>query len=165
MGQKSIPMLNKAGYSLYWSSMWDDKHNYSRNLKEDIFLRSFIPLLFEDRFSIMLLNSKQLNNKKYFNNLGNVYNISLNHCDSLKEFQLHLINFDNKLVYNSKLWIWKYQTWVILYFFIYSFKYNRLLNKFKKKENNVTLSNQYNILSDYYYSLFKYKYNNFKYNF
>ena len=32
MGQKSIPVLNKVGISMFWNSMWDDKINYSKNL-------------------------------------------------------------------------------------------------------------------------------------
>ena len=48
MGQISIPASNKSGYSMFWNSMWDSKHNYNVFLKQDIFIKSSLILFFSD---------------------------------------------------------------------------------------------------------------------
>ena len=64
MAQISIPMSNKVGYSMFWNSMWDNKINYTRSLKEDIYLNRFVNLVFEDNISA---NTLKFFNKKYLN--------------------------------------------------------------------------------------------------
>lgn len=66
MGRVSMPIMNKTGYSMYWNSMWDDKLNYSRSLKDNIFINDFIYLLFEGGYSSFFF----LNLKDYEKNLN-----------------------------------------------------------------------------------------------
>jgi hypothetical protein len=54
--------------------MWDDKFNYSRFLKEDIYVRKFIPVLLEDN---ILLNLKYRNYLKNLDSLNNKYNMHM----------------------------------------------------------------------------------------
>jgi len=62
VAQISIPISNKVGYSMYWNSMWDSKINFSRSLKEDIYLRQFIPLIFNDKVSTKILKTIKYKN-------------------------------------------------------------------------------------------------------
>lgn len=122
MGQISIPMSNKVGYSMYWNSMWDNKINYSRSLKEDIFLNKFILLVFEDCISSKVL---KYFNKNYSESILYKYNFHLKMSNKL-EFNKYLMKNNKIVFYSSKLWILKYQKWIILYFYIYIPFFNRL---------------------------------------
>lgn len=115
MGQTSIAMLNKVGYSMFWNSMWDNKILYNRLLKEDIFIEKFFKLTFNDSLSINLINLKKINKKTFLN-----YNYNI---DSKKSsLYKHIMN-NNKINYfSSKIWVLKYQKWVIIYQFIYILK-------------------------------------------
>ncbi len=112
MGQTSISILNKTGYSMFWSSVWDQKILYSRNLKEDLLLNSFFDLSFNDSLSVNLLTFKKndvINHKKY--------NFNVNYKNSV--FYRFILN-NNKVNYtSSKIWILKYQKWVVIYQFIF----------------------------------------------
>jgi hypothetical protein len=167
MGQISIPIMNKVGFSMFWNSMWDDKHNYSRCLKEDIFIRSFIKLLFEDTPSsnIRFISDKiwQTSSKDF---IQKKYNIHLKKDASIFEFRNYLFKSNKLPLYFSKVWILKYQTWIIVYFFIYSTKFNKLLNKQVENDYIDILENNYmfDIISNYHLSFYKsnYKFINYK---
>ena len=153
-----MPIMNKTGYSMYWNSMWDDKINYTRSLKEDIFVKIFFNLFIEGGYTFLL---------RY-----KIKNIDL-HLDFLKKtYNLHILKKkkeDNKYnyitdysrfsePYSSKIWMMKYQTWVIFYFFIYSFNSGVF---FKKKKIKIRKSSKkyYDLLNSYYFNLNKIDYN------
>jgi len=148
MGQISIPMSNKVGYSMYWNSMWDNKINYSRSLKEDIYLNKIINLFFEDNVSTNILKTP----KKFQKNQINVKKYNL-HSKSVKiDFVLlkYLNKFNKIKIFPAKLWILKYQRWVILFYFIYLPHFN----KYKKTsnvvvKNNFSLNNFFNLYTFY----------------
>ena len=121
MGQISLPVLNRTGYSTFWQSVWDDKHNFNRGLKEDFLIRTIIPYIFFDRIS----------KQQQF--------ISFKVVDEsiiLKEFVSWPTYATPELVYNKlkyfflkktkipyyilKIWILKFQSWVLIYFNLYS---------------------------------------------
>lgn len=149
MAQISIPMSNKVGYSMYWNSMWDSKINYNWSLKEDIYLNNFIPLIFDDNISIKILKTKDFN-KIDKNNIINIYNlpikiINLNKSDFYKYIsELNKVNF-----FKSRIWILKYQKWVIIYFFIYLPSFNKLRKRFHIFEpfKKTFVNNPNNLLS------------------
>ena len=164
MGQMSIPMLNKVGYSMYWDSMWDNKVNYTRNLKDSIFLNKFMDLFLMDDISINIVDKKLISKKileKYDFPLYK-FNKSVNNKILFKR--------NNHQKYTSKTWIFRYQKWIILYCFLYSSKYNILkkvdIYKKKKVYYNNNLFYIYNIYSksliNYNLSFSFYKNSNFK---
>jgi hypothetical protein len=167
MGQISIPIMNKVGFSMFWNSMWDDKHNYSRSLKEDIFIRSFVKLLFED---VPSSNIRFLSDNIFKSSIKNPifkkYNIHLKRGFSLAEFRNYLFRFNKPSLYFSKVWVLKYQSWIIIYFFVYSNKFNKFLKKQIDTDYTDILENDYmfDIVSNYYLSFFKsnYKFLNFQ---
>lgn len=139
MGQISIPMLNKVGYSMYWNSMWDNKVDFSRALKEDIYLNKFVPLIFNDSISSKILKYSKKNVKDLNTDY---YNIQIK-TKTKHQIFLFLLKNSKLNFYCSKLWILKYQNWIIIYFFMYLPKYNRLKKRFffskkiEKYDNNV----------------------------
>ena len=129
MGQISIPAANKSGYSMFWNSMWDSKHNYNIFLKQDIFIKSTLILFLNDYSSDKLFFYLKLNSRQYFKkylisdlklkkniNFGSYYNY------------IRDLNNNNSLFF-SKLWLLRYQSWVILNISVLSFFKNDVLKK------------------------------------
>lgn len=156
MGQISVPVINKTGYSMYWSSMWDDKFNYSRFLKEDIYVRKFIPVLLEDN---ILINFKHKNRLTIFNNTNNKYNMHMHKDWNNTEIYNYINTLNKSIFYTSKIWILRYQSWVLIFFYIYSPSFNKLLKKSDISDTSVTDSVSHNILLNYYNSLIKLNHN------
>lgn len=162
MGRISVPIMNKTGYTMYWNSMWDDKINYNRSLKEDIFLKEFVYLFFEGGSNFMIyLNLKnfqeklEIFKKKYFFHTKKL--IKKNDIGTEISFKLVIKRKKKFRPYLSKIWLIRYQNWVIIYFYAYSFN----LSSFYKK--SLDLKKKYskyaNILSIYYDVLLKLRYN------
>jgi len=152
MAQISIPMSNKVGYSMFWNSMWDDKINFARSLKEDIYLKKFVPLIFEDSISTKILKTVNFN-KLDLDKISRNYKLhvkirGLNRND----FYKYILDLNKLTFFNSKVWILKYQKWVIIYFFMYLPTFNDLKNKFKKNLDfnyNCSLNNTNKLYSFY----------------
>lgn len=119
MGQSGIHIMNKTGYSMFWSSMWDNKILYTRMLKENIFLNKFFDLSFRDSLSVNLLDFKD----KSFNYSKKKFQI----VDIKKSSLYKHINNVNKIkYYSTKIWILRFQKWIILYHFIFITDFNKL---------------------------------------
>lgn len=128
MGQISIPESNKSGYSMFWNSMWDSKHNYNIFLKQDIFIKSSLVLFFSDHssdklFFFLKLDSRNRFKKYSINNLKNKKKLNFN------SYYNFIRNSNNNDIFFSKLWLLRYQSWVILNISIFSFFKNEILKK------------------------------------
>ena len=181
MVQKNIPYINKSGYSMFWNSMWDNKNNYSKFLQKDYFIKSFINYFFSDflqnqfvfktNFNKLDLNSIKLNyNYNFLSNNKNYLNLFLNNKINNEFFLKNVYDFNsinknknylnyylnnnfNSDIYLSKIWLFKYQNWIILYFFVFSRNNSYVLKKNTKfYTNNVYFSNY---LNNFYLNLFK----------
>ncbi len=153
-----MPIMNKTGYSMYWNSMWDDKLNYTRSFKEDIFVRIFFYLFIEGGYTF-LFRYKINNVDDHLNYLKNKYNLHILKKKKEEDNFNLITNYSNNTEpYTSKIWLLKYQGWVIFYFFIYSFNsgmfYKKKKHKFKKSNKKYS-----NIMVSYYYNLIKLDYN------
>lgn len=160
MAQISIPMSNKVGYSMYWSSMWDRKINFSRFLKEDIYLNTFIPLIFNDKISTKILKTFDFNELIKNNNFYN-YNIHIKQENLKSNLFFNYIKELNKLnSFNSKVWIFKYQKWLIIFFFVYLTKFNsfKIVLKKENKKINKIYNNVNSLFNLYKISSLKTKY-------
>lgn len=152
-----MPIMNKTGYSMYWNSMWDDKLNYTRSFKEDVFVKFFFYLFIEGGYTF-LFRYKINNVDDHLSFLKNKYNLHI--LKKKKEDEKNNLITDyskNSELNTSKIWLLKYQNWVIFYFFIYSFNsgifYKKKKFKFKKSNKKY-----FNILTSYYYNLVKIDY-------
>ena len=130
MGQISIPASNKSGYSMFWNSMWDSKHNYSVFLKQDIFIKSSLILFFSDYssdklFFFLKFDSRNKFKKYRINNVKNKKKLNFN-----LYYKFTRNSGNNNDIFFSKLWLLRYQSWVILNISIFSSFKEEL---FKKK--------------------------------
>jgi len=156
MVQKNTPYINKSGYSMFWNSMWDSKNNYSKFLQKDFFIKSFINYFFSDFLQnqfIFKMNLKKL----HFNEIKNKYDLNfLNSNKNYINLYLNNNNFSNEL-HISKIWLFKYQNWIVLYFFIFSKSNSYVFNKnLKLYKSNLYF---YNYLNNYYLNLLKLNFN------
>lgn len=125
MGQVTLPVLNRKGYSNVWENHWESKFAYSTQISEDIFFKNFFKIFLqnwlssEENFFKKNLNKsniadlKKKRYKKYFNiEKKNISN---------KEILDFLKNTKNKRFphYVSKTFIVRYANWIILYMYVY----------------------------------------------
>lgn len=121
MGQINLPVLNRTGYSTFWQSVWDEKHNFNRSFKEDYIIRAILPFLFFDRIS----------KKKQFIHFSVVKSsLKLKTLDYWAQFSEPSVLYQKILFYFKrkkkipyfilKIWILKFQSWIILLFSVYS---------------------------------------------
>lgn len=147
MGQWATPAANKSGNSMYWSAMWDDKHNFNKALHESMFLKDFVPALFSD-FSekriFIVLNKHDFKKKK----INSKYSINVKCKYNLKELVKKQDQKLERIIY-SKIWILKFQGWILIYFFVY-YSYLRTIDRYKKRPKKHF---QKNILKKYIQSL------------
>jgi len=162
MGRISMPMMNKTGYSMYWNSMWDDKLNYSRAFKEDILIKIFFNLFIEGGYTFVIRH-KIKNFDLHLKMLKNRYNLHiLKKKKDETRFNYFIDPKKNIKSFLSKVWLLKYQNWIVFYFFVYSPDLGGL-KKPKKKKQKIK-KKQYNyIINRYYYNFFRinYSYNYF----
>lgn len=121
MGQISLPVLNRTGYSMFWQSVWDSKLNYNRNWKEDFLIRSIIPFIFINRLTLSphFTNYNTLKITKYTQKNQNFY--LLDQPSKLVDFFYKFFKEKKKVPpYILKIWIIKFQKWLIVYFSLYS---------------------------------------------
>jgi hypothetical protein len=150
MGQISLPVLNRTGYSMFWQSVWDEKHNYNRGLKEDILLRRVLSLFFYDR----MVHKRHFVNYDVIENSSILYDLdSWSVFKDNKHLYIHFLNSlkkkNNTPYYVLKVWILKFQTWVVIFFSLYVPSRKSLSDKLKKKSFNLYsfLGYQYLFLS------------------
>lgn len=153
MGQASIPILNRNGYSMFWLSSWDNTHTYSTNFNEDVFIRSIFYFMVNDKYSSNFIFSKQ----KLYQFAVKSNNLFLKDFSkkNISEFLQRL----NKIPYYiSKIRVLKFQQWCLVYFYLYNYKAKvKLVSKnfffnyfsFSKKNNFFTLKKKSNYLFDF----------------
>jgi len=149
MVQKNMPYVNKSGYSMFWNSMWDSKNNYSKFLQTDFFIKSFINFFISDFLQNQFIYKFNINNIE-FELLKKNYN--LNFLENKKNYiNTYLNNNFNPDIHISKIWLFRYHNWIIIYFFIFSKTNSYILKKnIKFNKNN---SYFYNYFNNYYLNL------------
>lgn len=120
MGQISIPASNKSGYSMFWNSMWDSKHNYNVFLKQDIFIKSSLILFFSDYSSDKLFFFLKFDSRNKFKKFK-IHSIRNKKKINFNSYYNFIRNNNKNDIFFSKLWLLRYQAWVILNISIFSF--------------------------------------------
>ena len=152
MGQSSIPILNRNGFSMFWLSSWDDLHTYSVNLNEDSFLRSFFFYMVNDKYSSNFFLSKQK-----IIQYSDKFNFNLNKITSPSNLNDFLFRSNKLPYYISKVRILKFQKWLIVYFYLYNYDRKIVCNKlvfdnlikFQKKNNIYFFKKNVNFLFEF----------------
>lgn len=120
LGQASIPVLNRTGYSMYWLSSWDDKHTYNGLFNQDMFVRSFIDNLFHRKISShFIFFTKKSADHKYKKFLSK-YKIFFRHSVNFKQTPKFLRRFYKIPYYWSKIRLIRFNSWLIIYLHLFS---------------------------------------------
>jgi hypothetical protein len=127
MGQTKFKYLNRSGFSIYWNNSWESKNNFKKNFVNFYFLDLFLNKFFNEKIFL----------KDYFYKKNKLLNFNKNFFYKnilyFKKKNILKKKFKNLKIFNSKLWIFKYQSWIILKMYIYKTKYNSINNIRKKK--------------------------------
>lgn len=121
MGQVTLPVLNRKGYSSVWENHWESKLNFTKQLNEDMFFKEFFRIFFKNWLSYQTpifwknYKSKSIDSKvTRFKKFKIVYTTT----QDLKLFLKKTIN--KRFTYNfSKLFLIRFQNWIIMYVYIY----------------------------------------------
>jgi len=158
MGQISLPVLNRTGYTMFWGSTWENTHNYQNNLKEDILLRMLIPSFFN---KTVVNTSFFFNKNLFFKNsllVNPEWSTNSLYLNLNSDFNDTILDKTNLPTYFNKIWILRFQNWVLIFLIFYKPSENTLnLDIFKNNNNNLEDTNllnysseSFNILSYYY---------------
>ena len=142
MGQTKFKILNRSGYSVHWDNSWESKNNYKKKFINYFFLDLFLERIFNDSLFVQdyfFVKNKQTLNKKNYTYKNVIFLKKLN-------------NFKNKLkqlkVFNSKLWVFNYQDWVIVNVYTYTVKDNNIIINTVKKKKIINNSKKYSYFSN-----------------
>ena len=128
MGQTKFKVLNRSGYSIYWNNSWESKKNYKKNFINFLFLELFLEKIFND--SLFVQDYFYIKNKTVLKN-----NFLSKNIIYLKKLNIFKNNLKNLKVFNSKIWVFKYQNWVIINVYTYTVKNTDVgINTVKKKK-------------------------------
>lgn len=129
MGRSSSFILNKSGKTIFWNSVWSNQFNYSNFLNKTFYIEAFLTLMSSNKKfknSLFILKKIKRKNAKvysyYYNILtkrkpkilikkNNLVESAENKVTRLKKEKFKFTNF-------SKFWIVKYQTWLVITFFV-----------------------------------------------
>ncbi len=129
MGQTKFKILNRSGYSVYWNNSWESKNNYKKNFINYFFLDLFLEKIFND--NLFVQDYFFIKNKQSLNKVNYLYKNVI----FLKKLHIFKNNFKKLKVFNSKIWILNYQSWVIVNVYTYILKNTNVsINTVKKKK-------------------------------
>lgn len=181
----SNPLINRWGLNLFWYRFWYTDKNNSLVVNQDNLINKLI--LIYTHFG--LLHSKNIFLNKYwflsykkknilttFNN--NIYNLKYFRLIEYKnkilnEFKLYKIRNKIKNLYFSKIWILRYQKWLIINFYSFqpiSARMKKKINKTRNlesytviKQKNFTLLLRYKFFLNYFLNAYLKNINYYKF--
>lgn len=118
MAQRSYPILNKTGNSMYWDSCWNNPISYNNFFKKEVFIKKFINLFFKTRVSRSLIFLKNTRISLFYRELA-FFKPKRQNLDTYNNFYIDKMFCRNKPLFLSKLWLLNYSNYVILFIFFY----------------------------------------------
>ncbi len=142
MGNMSNPSIGRWGLNLFWYKFWFYDKNYYLSLQHDILINKLVYtfLNFGIMFPVNIFINKYWFQKykttNYFNNHNTKYYRIMGFKNLItKETNYYKERIKIENVYQSKIWILKYQNWVVINFYCYSPIKKRYLKNQKFKYN------------------------------
>lgn len=138
MGKSSLPILNKTGRTIAWDNSWDDLKYYNIKFEEDIFIKIFFDLFFNEHLfkHNFFLKKFYLNKLKFF--YLDSYTYLNEYFDDFRPFILSLIKPSKIIFYFMKFHILRVNSSIILIlklFFPIRRKKKKITKKLRKKKN------------------------------
>ena len=168
----SNPSINRWGLNLFWYRFWYNDKTNALTINQDNLINRLI--LIYTHYG--LLHFKNIFFNKFW--FGNLTNLSFNSQNNYNLKYFRLIEYKNKVLneyrsykvrnklknlYYSKIWILRYQKWLIINFYCFQPLTNKSIKKNKKKkplnfylnkENNHFLITRYKFFLFYFLNLF-----------
>lgn len=149
MGQPASPILKKLGVNQHWLTMEHDKINLTKKLKENIFINMFFFLIFKK----LSIKTNLLQKSKYFHFLLMSNTETLNRIISKLNTKYFLENKilrrkffkKTKACFIGKIWILKFNTWLIILLTYYTPQYSLI------KQTNILKKNILSIKSTFFW--------------
>ena len=126
LGNMSNPLVNRWGSNIYWSKLWYSDQNYTTNLKQDSVFIQLLKMYFiyglqtpTNLFCFKywyftktksLLKNHQAFTNKYYRRYSK--NLALS-----EERDSYTLRVATKDIFPMKVWIFKYQNWILLNFY------------------------------------------------
>lgn len=139
MGLTSLPILNRVGHIDYWQNLWWGDKKYKKLLISILMLNDFNKHISNER----VCHISYLKDYKIFIYLS-------------KQKTLMISKLIRRNVYLGEIWLFKYQSWVIISPSIY--KKNTTFNVTRKKSNKLAFIT-FLILNKYIFKHFDYDFN------
>jgi len=155
MGQISLPVLNRTGCSMFWNNTWDNTHNFQQNIKEDM----YINLVLQSFINYPITNKTKFFNEMNYEDFRNDSRGCGIIIDEYMHYSLDAVldeQFAKKIpIYFSKVWILRFQNWLIV--FVIFFRSSTNMTNLKtlelfldlKKTDEITKNNLVFLESNY----------------
>ena len=148
LGNMSNPLVNRWGANIYWSKLWYSDQNYTTNLKQDSVFIQLLKMYFmyglQTPVNLFLLKywyfSKKTDEKKNHLTFTNKYyrryskNLTLDEKDN--SYTLRLATKD---IFPMKVWIFKFQNWILLNFYWFQPLKKSIFKQIKKQPKTFSL--------------------------
>lgn len=148
LGNMSNPLVNRWGANIYWSKLWYSDQNYTTNLKQDSVFIQLLKMYFmyglQTPVNLFLLKywyfSKKTDAKKSHLTFTNKYyrryskNLTLDEKDN--SYTLRLATKD---IFPMKVWIFKFQNWILLNFYWFQPLKKSIFKQIKKQPKTFSL--------------------------
>lgn len=163
LGNISNPGINRWGSNLFWYNFWFNDKTRNQNIHLDSLINELVYIYI--KYGLYTNKSIFINKSRFLNAGAEIRNYQSNH-DSiyfravefknrvLNETSILKIRINKKNMYKSRLWLLKYQNWLVINYYCFQplSKKNRKKVVFKKKSvDSIIESNYYskNILFKY----------------
>lgn len=127
MGNMSNPSINRWGLNLFWYKHWYNDVNYHLPIQHDFAINKLVytflnfGILFPVNIFIHKYWSNEIKNISYHNDHNTKYYRVMNFKNFITQEVSHYnerIKIEN--VYQSKIWILKFQHWVVINFYCFN---------------------------------------------
>lgn len=147
----SNPNISRWGFNLFWYKLWYSDKNYTPKLHQD---KLFTKLVYVYLMYGILYPNNIFNHKYwYLNKFRNISDYRNNHNTKyyrIMNFKSSAMNINSsyavrinmKNIYTTKIWLFRYQNWLVINFYCFQPPKKKLL---KKKPNSVVFKD-----SDFY---------------
>lgn len=147
MAQIGSVIANRTGNTNYWNSLWWADKSYSVSLHQDILIKHFLPFFYiygiffnmhpwQNKKWVFNVTPLPIRNKTFFSKFYRVIVLKNN----LFETTNKLVNNNYKFLHPLKIWILRYQKWLLIFWFFYKAAFKKsLLAKFKFRASSQSL--------------------------
>lgn len=127
MGNMSNPLINRWGLNLFWYRFWFNDKNYHLTIHQDTLINKLVHIYlnYGILFPINIFINKYWVNKNIVTNYSNIHNSKYYRIMGFKnliskEMSYYKERTKTSGIYQSKIWILRYQHWIVINFYCFT---------------------------------------------